>query len=46
VIGEALEFLLEARLDEGPISAEDAYTRLDSWARDQGIVPAGHRDSS
>ena len=41
VIGEALDFLLEARLDEGPISEADAYARLDEWARARGIEPAG-----
>jgi poly(A) polymerase len=41
VVGEALDFLLEARLDEGPISEDDAYMRLDDWAREQGIEPAG-----
>jgi poly(A) polymerase len=40
VIGEALDFLLEARLDEGPISEEEAYARLDAWARERGIEPA------
>ena len=29
VIGEALDFLLEARLDEGPIDEAEAYDRLD-----------------
>ena len=37
VVGEALEFLLEARLDEGPIDEADAYARLDEWARERGI---------
>jgi poly(A) polymerase len=41
VIGEALDFLLEARLDEGPISEEEAYERLTAWARERGIEPAG-----
>ncbi len=41
VVGEALEFLLEARLDEGPISEADAYERLRTWARERGIEPAG-----
>jgi poly(A) polymerase len=41
VIGEALDFLLEARLDEGPIDEPDAYARLDTWARARGIEPAG-----
>lgn len=36
VVGEALAFLLEARLDEGPIEDVDAYERLRAWydARD------------
>ena len=40
VIGEALAFLLEARLDEGPIEEADAYERLTAWARGRGIEPA------
>ena len=40
VVGEALDFLLEVRLDEGPISEDEAYARLDAWAREQGIEPA------
>jgi poly(A) polymerase len=39
VVGEALDFLLEARLDEGPISEDDAYARLAVWARERGIEP-------
>jgi poly(A) polymerase len=41
IVGEALEFLLDARLDEGPIGEDDAYARLDAWARDRGIEPGG-----
>ena len=41
VVGEALEFLLELRLDEGPIEKADAYERLRAWARERGIEPAG-----
>jgi len=41
VIGEALDFLLEVRLDEGPISDADAHARLTEWARERGIEPAG-----
>ena len=37
LVGEALDFLLEARLDEGPIPEPDAYARLQAWARDRGI---------
>jgi poly(A) polymerase len=31
VVGEALDFLLELRLDEGPLGEEEAYRRLDAW---------------
>jgi poly(A) polymerase len=30
-VGEALDFLMEIRLDEGEISKEEAYARLDAW---------------
>jgi poly(A) polymerase len=40
VIGEALDFLLEARLDEGPIAEAEGYERLAAWARERGITPA------
>ena len=40
VVGDALDFLLEARLDEGPIAEDEAYARLAAWARDRGIGPA------
>ncbi len=30
-VGEALDFLLELRLDEGPLSKEEALVRLDQW---------------
>jgi poly(A) polymerase len=36
-VGEALAMLLEARLDEGPISEEDATRRLLEWAAERGI---------
>jgi poly(A) polymerase len=41
LVGAALDVLLEARLDEGPIERDDAYARLDAWARQQGIEPRG-----
>jgi poly(A) polymerase len=41
VVGEALDFLLEARLDEGPITEDDARDRLVAWALERGIEPAG-----
>jgi len=39
-VGDALDFLLELRLDEGPISEDEAYARLDAWAAEQGITAA------
>lgn len=38
VVGEALEFLLDLRLDEGPMSEAEAYGHLDAWARERGLV--------
>jgi poly(A) polymerase len=43
VIGEALEMLLEARLEEGPLGTDEGFRRLDAWARDRDIEPAGER---
>ena len=43
LVGEALDALLEARLDEGPIGEADAYERLASWAVERGIEPVGRR---
>jgi len=41
VVGEALEFLLELRLEEGPMTEDEAVDRLAAWARERGIEPAG-----
>ena len=41
VVGEALDFLLEARLDEGPMDDAEAYARLGEWAQARGITPRG-----
>jgi poly(A) polymerase len=41
VVGEALAFLLELRLDEGPMPEEDAYARLRAWATERGVRPDG-----
>jgi poly(A) polymerase len=30
-VGEALRFLLELRLEEGPLGEDEAYRRLDQW---------------
>jgi poly(A) polymerase len=34
-IGQALDYLLEVRLEEGPLSEEEAFARLDAWWRSQ-----------
>ncbi len=39
LVGEALDHLLEIRLDEGPIEESEAYARLAAWARQRGIEP-------
>jgi hypothetical protein len=37
VIGEALAFLMELRLERGPIDEDEAYALLDAWAADRDI---------
>jgi poly(A) polymerase len=37
VVGEALTFLLEIRLDEGPVPEEEAFRRLRQWADERGL---------
>jgi poly(A) polymerase len=41
LVGDALDFLLEARLDEGPIPEDAAYERLRAWATERSIAPKG-----
>jgi poly(A) polymerase len=31
LVGEALRFLLEVRMEEGPLERDDALRRLDGW---------------
>jgi poly(A) polymerase len=38
VVGEALAFLMEERLERGPLSEEEATASLRSWAADRGIT--------
>jgi poly(A) polymerase len=40
LVGEALQHLLEVRLDEGPVDEAEAYERLAAWARERGMRPA------
>jgi poly(A) polymerase len=35
VVGEALAFLLELRLEEGPLGPDEALRRLDAWWADR-----------
>jgi poly(A) polymerase len=37
-VGRALEYLMEQRLERGPIDEVEAYRLLDAWARDQGLA--------
>jgi poly(A) polymerase len=37
VVGEALDFLMELRLERGPMDKEEAYRLLDDWAAQRGV---------
>lgn len=37
LVGEALEHLMELRMDRGPIPDDEAYKLLDQWAAERGI---------
>jgi poly(A) polymerase len=43
LVGDALDHLLEMRLDEGPIPEDEAYRRLAAWAAERGITPVEPR---
>jgi poly(A) polymerase len=38
LVGKALAFLLEERMELGPIDEEQAYQLLDRWAQEEGIT--------
>jgi poly(A) polymerase len=40
VVGRALDFLLELRIDEGPLGEEEARRRLDAWWADRQAATA------
>jgi poly(A) polymerase len=37
VVGEALAYLMELRMDRGPIPEDEAYELLDAWWKAQGV---------
>ncbi|MFZ4505776.1 MAG: CCA tRNA nucleotidyltransferase, partial [Microbacteriaceae bacterium] len=37
-VGDAWNFLLEIRLDEGPLGTDEAERRLRTWATEQGLA--------
>jgi poly(A) polymerase len=37
LVGEAMDLLLEHRLDEGPYDEAEALRLLDAWARERGV---------
>ncbi len=40
-VGRALDFLLELRLEEGPLGTDEAYRRLDAWWAAQAAATDG-----
>ena len=38
IVGDALDALLEERLERGPIAEDEAYALLDAWASEHGIT--------
>ncbi|MCD9624466.1 CCA tRNA nucleotidyltransferase [Rhabdothermincola salaria] len=40
-VGDALDFLLELRLEEGPLGEQEAYRRLDAWWAERRAAPEG-----
>ena len=37
LVGEALEYLMELRMERGPIEQDEAYTFLDGWVAGKGL---------
>lgn len=45
-VGRALEYLMQVRLDRGPLEEEEAYRLLDAWAAEHGVGRASRRAGS
>jgi poly(A) polymerase len=41
LVGEARQMLLEARLEQGPMTVDEAYRLLDAWAARRGLLADG-----
>lgn len=39
VVGEALTFLTELRIERGPMGRKEAFAELERWGADRGLVP-------
>jgi len=37
LVGEALSYLMELRIERGPIEKDEAYRLLEAWAKDRGV---------
>ena len=38
IVGRALEYLMELRMERGPIDEDEAFALLDEWAKEQGVL--------
>ncbi len=38
VVGEALAYLMEVRMERGPVQEDEAYELLDAWAKERGVT--------
>jgi poly(A) polymerase len=41
VVGQAIRYLLELRMEHGPLGTERAVQELRRWAEAQGLPPGG-----
>jgi poly(A) polymerase len=38
LVGEAMAFLMDVRMDRGPVSQDEAFLLLDGWAKERGLT--------